>query len=337
MFAIAGFSFAGSGQNTGMAFIRLKDWTSARAPGQTAPPIADRATMALLRPSAMRRSSPSAACGAGARQRHRLRPADGGPRQSRSRGAVAARNQLLGMAATAIRCSPRCAPTAWTTRRSSHRHRPGQGRRAGLALADINSHPRRRLGRHLHQRLHRSRPRQARLYAGRRALSHDAARTSDRWHVRNVERRRWRRSRPSPPRAGRTGPPQLTRYNGLPVHRNQGAGAPGVSPATAMDEMEKLAQQLPQDVGIELTGPVLSGSSCPAARRPRSMRCHPGDLPVPRGAVRKLGDPALGDAGDPAGRDRRGAGRLRAAGLTTTSISRSACSPPSACRPRTPS
>ena len=51
---------------------------------------------------------------------------------------MAARNQLLGMAAQDPRWS-RCAPTAWTTRRSSARHRSRQGRRAGLPLADINA------------------------------------------------------------------------------------------------------------------------------------------------------------------------------------------------------
>ena len=54
---------------------------------------------------------------------------------------------------------------------AAYRYRPGQGQRAGRVADRHQLHPQRRLGLDLHQRFHRSRPRQARLYAGRRALT----------------------------------------------------------------------------------------------------------------------------------------------------------------------
>ena len=45
---VAGFSFAGQGQNAGMGFIKLKDWSERTAPEQHADAIAQRATMPLL-------------------------------------------------------------------------------------------------------------------------------------------------------------------------------------------------------------------------------------------------------------------------------------------------
>ena len=83
VFAVAGFSFAGSGQNTGMAFTHLRDWSERKGTKNTAIPIAGRAMMTFFpierRPGLRHR----AALGAGTGQRHRLRPGDGGSRQYR--------------------------------------------------------------------------------------------------------------------------------------------------------------------------------------------------------------------------------------------------------------
>jgi HAE1 family hydrophobic/amphiphilic exporter-1/multidrug efflux pump len=47
IFGVTGFSFAGSGQNMGLAFIKLKDWSERTDPGQSAQAIAGRAFGAL--------------------------------------------------------------------------------------------------------------------------------------------------------------------------------------------------------------------------------------------------------------------------------------------------
>ena len=64
------------------------------------------------------------------------------------------------------------------------------------------------------------------------------------------------------------GPSTLTRYNGFPSIEIQGVPAPGVSSGTALAEMSKIFQQLPKDVGYELTGlsfqEEASGAQAPA-------------------------------------------------------------------------
>jgi len=50
------------------------------------------------------------------------------------------------------------------------------------------------------------------------------------------------------------GSPRLERYNGIPSVEIMGQAAPGVSTGEAMDEMEKIAAQLPPGIGYEWTG-----------------------------------------------------------------------------------
>lgn len=63
------------------------------------------------------------------------------------------------------------------------------------------------------------------------------------------------------------GPMQLERYNGVPAIRILGMAAPGRSSGTAMEEMERLAMQLPEGIGYQWTGlsfqERLSGSQAP--------------------------------------------------------------------------
>lgn len=47
VFAVAGFNFSGSGQNMGMAFVGLKDWSERKGVGQDVQSIANRAMMAF--------------------------------------------------------------------------------------------------------------------------------------------------------------------------------------------------------------------------------------------------------------------------------------------------
>jgi multidrug efflux pump len=65
-----------------------------------------------------------------------------------------------------------------------------------------------------------------------------------------------------------TGPVQLVRYNGYPAYKLSGDAAKGRSTGEAMDEMERLAKQLPAGFGYEWTGQSFeektSGSQAPA-------------------------------------------------------------------------
>src|SRR3546814_3858981 len=49
------------------------------------------------------------------------------------------------------------------------------------------------------------------------------------------------------------GSPRLERYDGVPSVEIQGEAAPGLSSGEAMDEIERLAEQLPPGFGIEWT------------------------------------------------------------------------------------
>jgi len=49
-------------------------------------------------------------------------------------------------------------------------------------------------------------------------------------------------------------PPSLARYNGYPAMTISGEAAPGMSSGAAIDEMERLAEQLPRGIGYEWTG-----------------------------------------------------------------------------------
>ena len=63
------------------------------------------------------------------------------------------------------------------------------------------------------------------------------------------------------------GSPQLQRYNGIPAVNIVGQAAPGLSSGDAMDEMEKMAAQLPPGLGFEWSGQSLeeriSGNQAP--------------------------------------------------------------------------
>ena len=101
-----------------------------------------------------------------------------------------------------------------------------------------------RLGRALRQRLHRQGPRQARLRPGRRALPRRPA--EPRPMVRPlVDRRDGAVLRPSRKPAGRRLRAACSRFQGVPSFEFQGQPAPGVSSGEAMDEMQKLADQIP--------------------------------------------------------------------------------------------
>lgn len=63
-------------------------------------------------------------------------------------------------------------------------------------------------------------------------------------------------------------PPRLERYNGSPSIEIQGTAAEGISDGIAMEEVEKIAKNLPQGIGYEWTGLSLqekeSGQQAPA-------------------------------------------------------------------------
>ncbi|KQV80291.1 acriflavine resistance protein B [Massilia sp. Root351] len=263
--AVAGFSFSGNGQNAGLVFVPLKDW-SERGAEDSADKIAGRAFGALsgiadaivfpLSPPPIRELGN--ATGITARLQDR---------SSQGHAAlVAARNQLLGLAGKS--------PILAGVRPEGLEDAPqlqvdvdrDKANALGVAFADINSALSVAFG-SSYVNDFTSSGRQQRVVvqadAPQRLQPEDLLRLNVRSAsgsmvpLSSFATSRWI-----------NGPVQLVRYNGYPAIKLTGNAAPGRSTGEAMDELERLAQQLPPGFGIEWTGQSLeektSGSQAPA-------------------------------------------------------------------------
>jgi len=253
VFAVAGFSYAGSGQNTGMAFTRLKDWNERKGAQTRAPAIAQRANMNFffnIRDAQVYALVPPSVQALGNATGFDIQMQDRG--NVGHAGLIAARNQLLGLAAQD--------PMLAGVRPNSLDDTPqlhididqAKAGALGVRLADINQTLSAAWGsNYINDFVDRGRVK--RVYMQGDAPYRMTPQDLDRWHVRatngamvpfsSFATARWT-----------IGPAALNRYNGLPSIQIQGAGAPGVSSGTALKELDKLFQQLPKEVGYELTG-----------------------------------------------------------------------------------
>jgi multidrug efflux pump len=252
VFAVAGFSFAGSGQNTGMAFTRLRDWSLRDGSDNRAPAIAQRANMSFfpIRDAQIYALVPPSVQSLGNATGFDIQMQDRG--NVGHNGLIQARNMLLGMAAQN--------PMLAGVRPNSLDDTPqlhididqAKAGALGIALSDINQTLSAAWGsNYVNDFIDRGRVK--RVYMQGDAPYRMTPQDLDRWHVRardgsmvpfsSFATSRWT-----------VGPAALNRYNGLPSIQIQGAGAPGVSTGTALAEMDKLFQKLPPGVGYELTG-----------------------------------------------------------------------------------
>ena len=117
--SIAGFNFGSRGQNAGVAFIRLKPWDERPGARLRADTVAARAQKAFAGDQGGERLRLHAAGGHRAGQRHRLRAAAPGPRPAWGTTRCWRRATSSSTWPARIRASPRSAPPAWRTRRSS--------------------------------------------------------------------------------------------------------------------------------------------------------------------------------------------------------------------------
>jgi len=266
VFAVAGFSFAGSGQNTGMAFTHLTDWSERKGAKNKSSSIANRAMMHFfpLRDAQVFAITPPSVQELGNATGFDLQMEDRG--NLGHEGLIAARNQFLGLAARN--------PLLLGVRPNSLDDTPqlhvdidqAKASALGVSLADIDTTLSAAWGSsYINDFIDRGRVK--RVYMQGDAPYRMTPQDLDRWYVRSANgtmapfssfaTSRWT-----------IGPASLTRYNGLPAIELQGQGAPGVSTGTALAEMRKLAQQLPKEIGIEATGlsyqEELSGSQAPA-------------------------------------------------------------------------
>ncbi|RMC34224.1 efflux RND transporter permease subunit [Paracoccus alkanivorans] len=252
MFGVAGFSFAGSGQNVGMAFVRLKDWDERLSPEQSVQAIAGRAYGALsqIRDAMVFPVVPPAVI--------ELGNVSGFDFYLQARGGqsheqlLEARNQLLGMAAE----SPMIAQVRPSGLEDAAQYRLNiDWRKAGamgVTATDVaNLMQIAWTGDYVNDFIDRGRIKK--VYVQGEADSRSVPSDFDKWRVRNANgdlvpfsnfaEGEWT-----------FGPQGLSRYNGVPSMQIQGSPVPGVSSGDAMAEMERLAGQLPAGFNISWTG-----------------------------------------------------------------------------------
>ncbi|MGQ3031978.1 MAG: efflux RND transporter permease subunit, partial [Ferrovibrionaceae bacterium] len=266
VFTVAGFGFAGAGQNTGIAFVRLKDWSQRNSPALRVGAVAGRAMGAFMRfRGAMAFAfAPPAVL--------ELGNATGFDFFLQDRGGIgherlmAARNQFLGMAAqnpTLVAVRPNGQEDTPEYQLDIDQERVGA---LGLSLAEVNSTLTTAWGSaYVNDFLDRGRTKK--VYLQGDAPFRMQPQDIDRWYVRNSL------GQMVPFSAFATakwvyGSPRLERYNGLPAVEVLGMAAPGKSSGDAMAAVEEIVTQLPPGVGIEWTGlsdqERQSGSQAPA-------------------------------------------------------------------------
>ena len=248
--AVAGFSFGGSGQNAGMAFVRLKDWSLRKADALS---VGRRITMAMMQKfsdAQIFAMAPSGIPGLGQSAGFTLELLDQGG--AGHEALVQARQQLLALAAKSDKLQ--------AVRYGSLEDAPTfslniDDTKAGalsLSQSDINSTLATALGStYVNDFINRGRIKKVYVQgdAGSRMLPDDLGR----WSVRNNEGAMVPFSAFSSSNWSNA-PASLARFNGTAAMEITGQPAPGVSSGEAMAEMARLVQQLPGGFGYAWSG-----------------------------------------------------------------------------------
>ena len=249
---VAGISFAGRGQNMGLAFVKLRDWKERQSADLRSPAIAARAMKGFskIKDGLAFAISPPAVV--------ELGQANGFDFMLQDRGGLGhaklmeARGQLLGMAMKnpkLIAVRPNGQDDSPQFRLDIDDVRAGA---LGVSLNDANDVLATAWGSsYVSDFIENGRVKK--VYLQSDAKYRMTPEDINSWYVRNKSgamvpfsafaTARWE-----------YGSPRLERYNGLPSVEVQGQAARGISTGEAMAEMEKMAAQLPAGIGYEWTG-----------------------------------------------------------------------------------
>ena len=266
VFTVSGFSFAGNGQNMGIAFVSMKDWSEREGAGQDIKSVAARAMgkFMQMKEAFVFAFVPPAVI--------ELGTANGFDFYLQDRNGqghdklVEARNMLLGMA--------RENPNLTGVRPNGQEDAPmyqihiDQAKIRALSV-DINS-VNSVLGTawggsYVNDFIDRGRVKK--VYVQGEAEYRMQPEDLDSWYVRNTK------GEMVPFSAFATGTweyasPRLERFNGLPAMNIQGGTAPGYSTGAAMVDIEEMVKKLPPGFGVEWNGlsyeERLSGNQAPA-------------------------------------------------------------------------
>ncbi|GHA48098.1 efflux RND transporter permease subunit [Photobacterium aphoticum] len=265
VFSVAGFSFAGQGQNMGMAFIGLKDWSEREAPGSDAASLTGRAMgyFSTIKEAMVFAFAPPAI--------QELGNATGFDfylQDSLGLGhdaLVGAQYQLLGMAAQ----NPKLVGVRPNGQADAPMYQVNidhsKLRALGVSINDVNQILSSAWGgAYINDYIDRGRVKKVLMQsdAEHRMQPEDF----DSWYVRNAQ------GEMVPFSAFATGEwsygsPLLQRFNGLPAMNIQGGAAPGVSTGEAMAEIEAMVKQLPPGFTVNWNGisyeERLSGNQAP--------------------------------------------------------------------------
>ena len=265
VFGVAGFGFGGAGQNMGLAFIRLKDWSEREDPSLSAQAVAGRAygAMSQIRDAQVFPIVPPAVPELGNVSGFDLYlQAQAGQSHDEL---LAARNQLLGMASqsdmvTAVR--PSGLEDAAQYNIDIDWRKAGA---MGVSATDVsNLLSIAWAGSYVNDFIDRGQIK--RVYVQGQADSRSTPSDIEKWRVRNnsgglvpfsnFAEGDWNQ-----------GAQGVYRYNGIPAMQLQGSPAEGVTTGQAMAEMEALVEQLPEGFTLAWTGLSLeerqSGNQAP--------------------------------------------------------------------------
>ena len=243
MFGVVGFSFAGQGQNMGIAFVRLKDWDERPSAAQSVQAVAGRGFAALsqIRDALVFPIVPPSVI--------ELGNVSGFDFYLQARGGQSheellnARNALLGMAAQ----SPLIGSARPSGLEDAAQYRLDIDWQAAGAMGVSATDVGQLLsvawaGSYINDYVDQGRIK--RVYIQGEADSRATPEDISQWRVRNASgglvpfsnfaEGKWT-----------FGPQGLSRYNGVPAMQIQGSPAPGVTTGEAMAEVERLVSQLP--------------------------------------------------------------------------------------------
>ena len=263
---VAGFSFAGRGQNAGMGFVQLKPWDERKGEAASASAVVGRAMGAFsrIKQALVYAFTPPAVQELGNASGFDFYLQD---RAGKGHEALMqARNQLLGMAGqdpAIVGLRPNGMEDTPQYQIDIDQAKAGA---YGLSMSDVNSTLGIALGgSYVNDFIDRGRVKK--VYVQGDAPFRMMPEDINLWYVRNSQgsmvpfsvfsSSRWT-----------YGSPRLERYNGLPAVELQGNAAQGKSTGEAMAAIEAIAAKLPPGFGVEWTGlsyqERLSGSKAPA-------------------------------------------------------------------------
>ena len=252
MFAVQGFSFAGGGQNNGMAFVKLKDWDERKRPEQDSGAVVARAFGAFsqIKDALVFAFAPPAIQELGRSAGFTFYLEDKGSLGHEA--LMTASGQLLMEAANS--------PLLVSVRHNGQADAPQfrldvdfeKASALGLPVAAINSTLQAAWGgQYIDDFIDRGRVK--RVYVQADAPFRMVPEDFRLWSVRNTSGEMvpfstfasWHWD---------YGSPRLERYNGVPALEFNGEAGPGVSSGDAMAEIERIVAGLPRGFGIEWTG-----------------------------------------------------------------------------------